>query len=69
MAHFDTEKWPTRYKPEHPAEKAGGIPDPPPNIRVRMQRHRHRFDRPSRIVAHAVLNGLHHEYSSLAHAA
>src|SRR5258708_20543035 len=25
MAHFDTEKWPTRYKAEHPAEEAGGL--------------------------------------------
>jgi transposase InsO family protein len=34
-----------------------------------MQRQRHRFDRPSRIVAHSVLNGLHHEYRLLPRAA
>jgi hypothetical protein len=36
---------------------------------VHLQRQRHRFDRPSGVVAHAVLNGLHHEYSLLARAA
>jgi hypothetical protein len=36
---------------------------------VRLHRHRHRFDRSSRIVAHPVLNGLHHEYSLLVRAA
>jgi hypothetical protein len=36
---------------------------------VRMQHHRHRFDQSSRVAAHSVLNGLHHEYSLLASAA
>jgi hypothetical protein len=39
------------------------------NFRVHLQRQRHRFDRSSRVVAHSVLNGLHHEYSLLARAA
>jgi hypothetical protein len=29
----------------------------------------HHFDRSSRVVAHSVLNGLHHEYSLVARAA
>jgi hypothetical protein len=46
-----------------------GLPEPPPGLRVQMQRQRHRFDRPSRVVAHPVVNGLHHEYRLLDHAA
>jgi hypothetical protein len=46
-----------------------GIPDPPPNFPVHLQRHRHRFDQSTPIVAHPVLNGLHHEYSLMARAA
>jgi putative transposase len=42
-----------------------GLPDPPLNFPVHLQRQRHRFDRPSRVVAHTVLNGLHREYSLL----
>jgi hypothetical protein len=36
---------------------------------VQFQRQRHRFDRASQVVAHSVLNGLHHEYCLLARAA
>jgi hypothetical protein len=36
---------------------------------VRLQLHRHRFDRPTSVVARSVLNGLHHEYSPIARAA
>jgi hypothetical protein len=36
---------------------------------VQVQRQRHRFERPSRVVADPVLNGLHHEYSRLPRAA
>lgn len=45
------------------------IPDPPPNLPIPMQRQRHRCYRPAHIVARAVLNGLHHEYSLCARAA
>jgi len=38
------------------------------NFPVHLQRHRHRFDRSGRVVAHSVLNGLHHEYGLLARA-
>jgi putative transposase len=62
--------WLAHYNCGRPHSSLGpDLPDPPPNFPIHVQRHRHRFDRPSGIVAHAVLNGLHHEYSSLAHAA
>ncbi len=43
-----------------------GIPEPSSNLPARLQRHRHRFDRPTSVVARSVLNGLHHEYSPIA---
>ena len=62
--------WLPHYNRGRPHASLGpGLPDPPPDSRVRLHRHRHRFDRASRIVAHSVLNGLHHEYSLLARAA
>ena len=62
--------WLPHYNRNRPHSSLGpGIPDPPPDFSVHLQRHRHRFDRSSRIVAHFVLNGLHHEYSLLASAA
>jgi putative transposase len=64
------QSWLAHYNRGRPHSCLGpGLPDPPPNSLVRMQRHRHRFDRPSRIVAHSVLNGLHHEYGLLPRAA
>ena len=62
--------WLPHYNRGRPHSALGpGIPDPPPTFPVPLQRHRHRFDRPIRIVAHSVLNGLHHEYGLLARAA
>jgi len=62
--------WLPHYNRGRPHSSLGpGLPDPPPNSLVRMQLHRHRFDRSSRVVAHPVLNGLHHEYSLLDRAA
>jgi len=46
-----------------------GLPYPPSNFPVHLQRKRRRFDRSNRVVAHSILNGLHHEYSLLARAA
>lgn len=46
-----------------------GLPEPPLNLPVTLQRRRHRFDRPGRVVAHRVLNGIHHEYTRFARAA
>jgi putative transposase len=62
--------WLAHYNRGRPHSSLGpGLPDPPPKSFVRMQRQRHRFDQPSRIVAHSVLNGLHHEYGLLPRAA
>jgi putative transposase len=53
--------WLRYYNRGRPHSSIGpGMLDPPPT-RVRLQDHRHRFDRPSRIMARSVLNGLHHE--------
>ncbi len=62
--------WLAHYNRGRPHSSLGpGLPDPPPNFPVDVQRHGHRFDRTSRIVAHSVLNGLHHEYRLTAGAA
>ena len=62
--------WLRHYNRGRPHSSLGqGLPDPRLNFRVHLQRQRHRFDRSSRVVAHSVLNGLHHEYSLLARAA
>jgi putative transposase len=65
-----TLSWLAHYNRGRPHSSLGPrIPDPPPNLPIPMQRQRHRCDRPGRIVARAVLNGLHHEYSLCACAA
>jgi hypothetical protein len=46
-----------------------GIPEPPADLPLRLQRHRRRFDRPTSVVARSVLNALHHEYRPMARAA
>jgi transposase InsO family protein len=62
--------WLAHYNRGRPHSSLGpSLPDPPSNSLVRMQHHRHRFDQSSRVAAHSVLNGLHHEYSLLARAA
>jgi transposase InsO family protein len=62
--------WLPHYNRGRPHSSLGpGLPDPLPNSSLRLKRQRHRFDRPSRVIAHSVLNGLHHEYSLLADAA
>jgi len=62
--------WLPHYNRGRPHSSLGpGLPDPPLNLPVQFQRQRHRFERSSRVVAHSVLNGLHHEYSLLARAA
>jgi len=62
--------WLAHYNRGRPHSALGpGIPDPPPALPVQLQRHRHRFDQSTQIVAHSVLNGLHHEYSFMARAA
>ena len=62
--------WLPHYNRGRPHSSLGpGLPDPPLNFPVQFQRQRHCFDRSSRVVAHSVLNGLHHEYHPLARAA
>jgi putative transposase len=62
--------WLPHYNRGRPHTSLGsGFPVPRRHCPVQVQRRRHRFDRPSRVVAHSVLNGLHHEYSLLARAA
>jgi putative transposase len=51
--------WLPHYNRGRPHSSLGpDLPDPPLDFRVHLQRQRHRFDRPSRVVAHTVLNGL-----------
>ncbi len=62
--------WLPHYNRGRPHSSLGpGLPDLPLNLSMQFQRQRHRFDRSSRVVAHSVLNGLHHEYCLLARAA
>ncbi len=62
--------WLPHYNRSRPRSSLGpSIPDPPPALPVHLQRHRHRFDQSTQIVAHSVLNGLHHEYSVMARTA
>jgi len=64
------QSWSAHYNRGRPHSSLGpGLPESPPNLPVALQRQRHRFDRPGRVVAHRVLNGLHHEYTRLARAA
>jgi putative transposase len=45
--------WLPHYNRSRPHSSLGpGMPDPPLNFRVHLQRQRHRFDRASRVVAH-----------------
>jgi transposase InsO family protein len=56
--------WLPHYNRGRPHSSLGpGLLDPLPNSSLRLQRQRHRFDRPSRVIAHSVVKGLHHEYS------
>src|SRR5271166_4197409 len=62
--------WLAHYNRGRPHSSLGpSLPDPPLTLPVPLQRQRHRFDRASRVVAHPVLNGLHHEYTLVADAA
>jgi putative transposase len=62
--------WLPHYNGGRPHTSLGpGLPVPRRHCPVQVQRQRHRFDRPSRVVVHSVLNGLHHEYGLLDRAA
>ena len=61
--------WKTHYNRGRPHSSLGpGVPEPRAPF-SHVQRHRHHFDRPVSVVAHPVLNGLHHEYDVIACAA
>jgi transposase InsO family protein len=60
--------WMAHYNRGRPHSSLGpGVPDQHSAF-PRLQRHRHRFDRPISIVARPVLNGLHHEYRVISRA-
>ena len=55
--------WMAHYNCGRPHWSLGpGIPEPRSDLRTRLQRHRHRLDRPAAEVARPILHGLHHEY-------
>jgi transposase InsO family protein len=55
--------WVPHYNHGRPHMSLGpGIPQPPPPLPVTLQAHRHRLPPHLRVVARAVLGGLHHEY-------
>jgi transposase InsO family protein len=62
--------WQAHYNRCRPHSSLGpGLPEPSRHFPVPLQRQKHCFDRTSGVVAHSVLNGLHHEYSLVARAA
>src|SRR5271157_1026027 len=62
--------WRAHYNRGRPHSSLGpGLPDQIVSLPVPLQLQKHRFDRASRVVAHPVLNGLHHEYTLVADAA
>jgi len=62
--------WQTHYNQARPHSSIGpGIPDPPANLPVPLQEHRHRIPGHLKVVNHPVLGGLHHEYERVPKAA
>lgn len=62
--------WMPHYNRGRPHAALGpGIPELRSELPARLQRHRHRLDRPASVVARPILNGLHHEYRVAALAA
>ncbi len=56
--------WVAHYNQGRPHMALGpGIPDPPAQLPVIPQTHRHRLPADVRVIAHPVLGGLHHEYA------
>ncbi len=65
-----TRNWVTHYNKGRPHSSLGpGIPDPPPDLPVALQTHRHRIPNHLKVMAHPILSGLHHEYVLLPKAA
>ena len=65
-----TTNWMTHYNKGRPHSSLGpGIPNPPPDLPVALQTHRHRIPNHLKVMAHPILGGLHHEYGLLPKAA
>ncbi len=62
--------WLTHYNQGRPHSSIGpGIPDPPANLPVTLQEHRHCIPDHLKVVGYPVLGGLHHEYELITKAA
>ena len=60
----------THYNKGRPHSSLGpGIPNPPSDLPVALQTHRHRIPNHLKVMAHPILGGLHHEYGLLPKAA
>ena len=65
-----TTNWMTHYNKGRPHSSLGpGIPNPPSDLTVALQTHRHRIPNHLKVMAHPILGGLHHEYGLLPKAA
>jgi putative transposase len=65
-----TTNWMTHYNTGRPHSSLGpGIPNPPSDLPVALQTHRHRIPNHLKVIAHPILGGLHHEYGLLPKAA
>ena len=65
-----TTNWMTHYNKGRPHSSLGpGIPNPPSDLPVALQTHRHRIPNHLKVMAHPILGGLHHEYGLLPKAA
>jgi putative transposase len=62
--------WVRHYNAGRPHMALGpGIPQPPPDLPIPLQAHRHKVPQDLCVVAHLILGGLHHEYQLEAKAA
>lgn len=58
------QKWVIHFNAGRPHSSLGpGIPDPPENLPVPLQEHRHRISPRQRVTCRSILGGLHHEYA------
>jgi len=65
-----TTNWITHYNKGRPHSSLGpGIPNPPSDLPVALQTHRHRIPNHLKVMAQPILGGLHHEYGLLPKAA